>query len=455
MTKNGIKMCIAAAIVLVLTAGIIIAVNIDTEETNHINTENDTYTIYSEEANNISYIDVIGGQDEIRAVNLGDSVWTINDFAPDEVDTAKAYGIAGTVAQMISKNKIAENPSDLSQYGLDTPSLTVVITKKNGDSDTFYIGNQSPTLGEYFIMRDGINTVYTIYEFKVDTLCKPVSYYREFNRFNVNIDDITNIKIIRQDESVEVKIVDKIDENTNNVWEMVSPYACGANDDYIDNKILEPIRNINLSTPISDTEGGITDKSPILTLKIKPYDEITGKYDDEYTETLAVGSTINGKTYVKYKDNIYSSDSESLSFVNESSFNIVSKMQALVDISTVKRVTLEYNGESHSIDISRSGNAYNFKADGDNADERLSKMMYQAIISLAVDGVYNGETLGDVIFRLTYEGNDSADNTIVEFSSINDLSCALTRNGKTEFTIRKNKINELIDAFTSYLKNYK
>ena len=82
-------------------------------------------------------------------------------------------------------------------------------------------------------------------------------------------------------------------------------------------------------------------------------------------------------------------------------------------------------------------------------------MMYQAIISLAVDGVYNGETLGDVIFRLTYEGNNSADNTIVEFSSINDLSCALTRNGKTEFTIRKNKVNELIDAFTSYLKNYK
>ena len=87
MTKNGRNMCIASAIVLVLTAGIIIAANMDTAETNHINTENDTYTIYSEEANNISYIDVIGGQDEIRAVNLGDSVWTINDFTPDEVDT--------------------------------------------------------------------------------------------------------------------------------------------------------------------------------------------------------------------------------------------------------------------------------------------------------------------------------------------------------------------------------
>lgn len=202
MTKNGRNMCIASAIALALIAGIIIVTNIDTSETNNIETENNTYTIYSEEANNISYVDVIGGQDGIRAVNLGDSVWTINDFAPDDIDTSKAYGIVGTVAQMISKNKIEENPSDLSKYGLNTPSLTVTITKKNGSSDTFYIGDKSPTLGEYFIMSDGSNTVYTIYEFKVDTLSKPVSYYREFNRFNVNIDDITNIKIIRQDESV-------------------------------------------------------------------------------------------------------------------------------------------------------------------------------------------------------------------------------------------------------------
>ena len=456
MTNTVRNICIASAVIILLIIGIIVVSNIGADEKKPESSDNNKfYTVYSEDADNISAIEVIGGEDEIKAVNLGNSVWTINDFSEEEIDTSKAYGIAGTVSRLSSKNKIEENPTDLSVYGLDEPSITVNITKKNGDTDTLHIGDKSPTLGEYFIMKDGDNAVYTIYEFKVDTLKKPVSYYREFDRFNVNIDDITNIKIVRQDEMIEIKLVDNIDKDTNNVWEMISPYVCGANDDYIDNKILEPIDNISLNTPITDTDGGITDKSPVLMLTIKPYDNITGKYDKEYTETLNIGSSVNGKTYVKYKEQIYSLNTDSVSFINESSFNIVSKMQALVDISKIKRVTLEYNGETHTLDISRSGSTYSFKADGDTADTKLSQTMYQAIISLAVDGIYNGEKLGETVFKLTYDGNNEDDNTVVEFQSINDLSCALTHNGKTEFIIKKSKINELLDVFTSYLSNHK
>lgn len=453
MTKTVRNISIAAVIIVLLIAGIIIVNNIDTDTPQSTVDEN-VYTIYSEDANNISTIDVTGGVDSIKAVNLGNAVWTVNDFAPDEIDTAKAYGIAGTVSQLTSKNKIEENPSNLSEYGLDNPKLTVKITKKNGGSDVLYIGDKSPTLGEYFIIREGDSTVYTIYEFKVDTLLKPISYYREFNRFSINIDDIQRIKIIRQDELIELKIIDNIDKNTNNVWEMLSPYEFGANDDYIDNKILEPIANISMNTPIEDTDGGITDKSPILTLTVKPYDNVTGKYGSEYTETLAVGNTVNGKTYVKYKEQLYAVEADSISFINESSFNIVSKLQALVDISKVKRVTLEYNGEKHTMDITKSGSSYSFKLDGENADTELSQAMYQAIISLAVDSTYKGEELGETAFKLTYDGNSASDNTVIELKSIDGLSCALTRNGKTEFTIKKSKISELINVFDAYIKNH-
>lgn len=454
MTKTVRNITIASVFAILLIIGIIVVSNIDTTTPQNAD-EEPIYTIYSENANDIATIEVTGGEDKITAVNLGDSVWTINDFTADEIDNSKAYGIAGTVAQLTSKNKIEENPSDIAQYGLDKPFLTVKITKKNGESDTLYIGDKSPTLGEYFVMKDGDSTVYTIYEFKVKTLLKPVSYYREFNRFGVNIDDIQRIKIIRQDETIELKILDNIDNNTNNVWEMLSPYEFGANDDYIDNKILEPIENINMSTPVEDTDGGITDKSPVLYLTVKPYDDLTGKYGDEYTEMITVGNTVNNKTYVKYKEQIYSVDADSISFINEASFSIVSKLQALVDISKVKRVTLEYNDESHAMDIAKSGSTYSFKLDGENADTTLSQTMYQAIISLAVDGIYNGEALGETVFKLTYDGNNSDDNTVVELKQINSLSCALTRNGKTEFTIKTSKINELISVFNAYLENYK
>ncbi len=455
MTKTVRNISIASAVIILLIVGIIVVSNIDTDEKLPESSDNNEfYTVYSEEADNISSIEVTGGTDNITATNLGNSVWTINDFDAEEIDTSKAYGIAGTVSQLSSKNKIEENPSDLSVYGLDNPAMTVKITKKNGEIDTLYIGDKSPALGEYFVIKDGDSAVYTMYEFKVDTLRKPISYYREFNRFNINIDDIRVIKIMRQDEVIDLKILDKIDENTNNVWEMLSPYQSNANDDYIDNKILEPIADIALNTPVEDTDGGITDKSPVLMLTVKPYDNITGKYGDEYTETLNIGNTVNGKTYVKYKEDIYMVDTENIGFINESSFNIVSKMQALVDISKVKSVSLEYNGEKHSIDITKSGSSYSFKADGNNADAKLSQTMYQAIISLSVDGVYNGENIGATVFKITYDGNSQSDDTVIELKAVNDLSCVLVRNGKADFLVKKSKIDELITAFNSYINNY-
>lgn len=455
MTKTVRNISIASAVIIILIIGIIVVSSIETEENLPANNENNEfYTVYSEEADNISAIEIIGGTDNIKATNLGNSVWTINDFDAEEIDTSKAYGIAGTVSQLSSKNKVEENASDLSVYGLDNPSVTVKITKKNGKNDTLYIGDKSPALGEYFIIKDGESTVYTMYEFKVDTLLKPISYYREFNRFNINIDDICGIKIMRQDEVIDLKIIDEIDENTSNVWRMLSPYQSNANDDYIDNKILEPISEIAMNTPVEDTDGGITDKSPVLLLTVKPYDNITGKYGDEYTETLNIGKSVNGKTYVKYKENIYIVEADSINFINDSSFNIVSKMQALVDISKVKSVNLEYNGEKHSINITKSGSSYSFKADGSDADAKLSQTMYQAIISLAVDGVYNGETAGETIFKITYVGNNQADDTVIELKSIDDLSCMLVRNGKADFLIKKSKIDELTATFNSYIKNY-
>ena len=117
------------------------------------------------------------------------------------------------------------------------------------------IGDLSPTLGEYFVMKDGDNTVYTMYDFKVDTLKKPISYYKEFNRFNINIDNINDIKIVRSDETIEIRILSNINNNTNKVWEIVQPYQSGANDDYIDNKILAPIEEISLTTPIENADG--------------------------------------------------------------------------------------------------------------------------------------------------------------------------------------------------------
>ena len=56
-----------------------------------------------------------------------------------EIDSSKAGALVGTISTLSSKNKIEENPADLSRYGLDNPQVTVTVEKKNGQIDKMII----------------------------------------------------------------------------------------------------------------------------------------------------------------------------------------------------------------------------------------------------------------------------------------------------------------------------
>ena len=47
-----------------------------------------------------------------------------------EIDSSKAGALVGTISTLSSKNKIEENPADLSQYGLDIRKLLLQLKRK-------------------------------------------------------------------------------------------------------------------------------------------------------------------------------------------------------------------------------------------------------------------------------------------------------------------------------------
>ncbi|MCC8169635.1 MAG: DUF4340 domain-containing protein [Oscillospiraceae bacterium] len=454
MSKSTRNIIIIAAAVVLLAAGIFFVGRLDTSEDTVSATPEPSYTVYSADTSDIASVIVKNPEETIEANNLGDGAWTINNMSNDDIDKSKAYTLVSTVSKIISKNKIEENPSDLSEYGLSEPSVTVTIKKNSGEENTLYVGDKSPTLGEYFIILDGDNTVYTLYNYKVETLMNPLSYYSDFNRFSVVIDDINRIKIERDDETIEMKIMDDVSNTLSNVWEVVKPYESTANDEYIDNNVLTAIEELKFNNLVTeDGDYGMSSPTAKITLTVKPYDNATGKYGDEYTEVFTIGKVSGDTAYVSYNDKVYEVSSESVDFANAPSFNFLNKLQGLVDISLVDGVSVSFGENNDSLEIIRSGDDMSFKLNGGDADYKLTKSMYQAIISLAVDGIYRGEKLGDTVLKFEYDGIKRADDTTVEFKSINDLSCALVRNGKAEFTIKKNKLDEFTQLWLEYVED--
>lgn len=453
MTKSTRNIVIIAAVIVLLLAGIIVINTVDFSKDDD-SQESDTeqsYTIFSKDTSDLTSVTVKTENSVLTAENT-DGVWTINGMSGEDIDKSKAYTLASTVSTIISKNKIEERASDLAQYGLDKPSVTAVIRSKDGSENTLYIGDKSPTLGEYFIRLNDDTGIYTLYSYKVDTLMQPLSYYSDFNRFSVNIDDITAIRIERDGETIKLRIAEDISKTTNNVWELILPYESSANDEYIDNNVLADLEKLSFNVIAGGEDDYGTDNPSVkITLTIKPYDSTTGKYGEEYEEMFEIGKIENEKAYVKYNGRIYEVSAEAVDFANASAFNILNKLQALVDISTVNSFAVTANGRTDSIEISRDGDDMSFMIGGAKTDAKTARQMYQAMISLAVDGIYRGETLGDTVLAFDFEGIKPESDVKIEFKSINDLSCALVRNGKAEFTIKNNKLEEFKKLWTAYV----
>lgn len=451
-SKKGL--IITLILVILLAAGTFIVLGINKNDgSNTAGNSGDTYVIVSESAEKLSSVEVNAPELDIKAVNNGTSDWTIAGYDSKEISSAKAYELVGTVSNLTSKNKY-DAPEDLSSYGLDNPQITVTLSKKDGGEIKLYIGDKSPVLGDYFIMREGDNNVYTVYAYKVEAILQPVSYYTDFNRLSIEATDVSGIRIERPSDTIELKVRDDIDPYSSVVWEMLSPYKSSANDDYIDSKIIEPLSKIELTAPVSETDSGFDIKDTRLILTITPYDNVTGTYGDEQTEILEIGASKGAETFVRYEGRVYSVPTENISFVDDAAFNIVSKMQLLVNIAKVKAVTVEYDGKSHKIDISKSSdNKYSFMLDEKETDTSAAQSIYESIISIAADNVYTSQETDETVLKITYDGIDDKDDTVIEIKRTSDLRCAIERNGQIDFTVKYSKITEFIDTFEKYIED--
>ena len=132
MSKTTKSIIIAASVIIVLIVGTIVISNIDTSKDNNVDTTDDLYSIYSADTTDILSVKAESENGTITVKSIGDSEWSVNDMDASEIDSSKASALVGTISTLSSKNKIEENPVDLSQYGLDNPQVTVTVEKKNG-----------------------------------------------------------------------------------------------------------------------------------------------------------------------------------------------------------------------------------------------------------------------------------------------------------------------------------
>ena len=89
------------------------------------------------------------------------NTYTLEGFDDVNVNTSMVGTLVNNGNGMESSALIAENCTDLAKFGLDKPEVTVEFTYESGNVRKFFIGDQTPSSSDYYVMADGSNTVYT------------------------------------------------------------------------------------------------------------------------------------------------------------------------------------------------------------------------------------------------------------------------------------------------------
>lgn len=105
--------------------------------------------------------------------------YTLDGFGDVSVNTAMVGTLVNNGNGLESSALIEENCQDLAKFGLDKPEATVELTYESGNVRKFFIGDQSPSSSDYYVMADGRNTVYTASSANLSNYLKPVKEFLE------------------------------------------------------------------------------------------------------------------------------------------------------------------------------------------------------------------------------------------------------------------------------------
>ncbi len=415
------------------------------------------YDVYKKDKNDVSSITISSENGVMTFKNSGEE-WTVNDIPSAETDAEKIESLLTSVLTVISNNEIEKNPQDLSVYGLDNPAVTVEIENKDTTVDKFIVGDKSPLSGEYFYMQVGSDTVYSIYSAKVSQMLYDAKYYQEFSRFSVNLAELNEIIIQRKSgNNIHLRVKDDLSSvaSAYNIWEMTEPYdgVFNAIDQFVDDKIITPMTKLNISKVAEQTEDyGLSDPEYILTVKSVKLDE-NGNKTDESTQTLRISRNFDSKRFVSMdgRGNIYEIDSSSVEFMDADAFLIISKLAALRDIASTERVNIKGAGDDFVMEIEQNddGNEFSFKINGQDEDSDNAKKIYQAIIGISADGMYDNEPLGGPEITIEFKGYNGSSDMIIELIPIDDLSYAIRRDGSVMFTVKKSSVRDMLNEIQS------
>lgn len=422
---------------------------------------------------------------EMTLVKNSEDVW-VNEAKPEvPLKSTTTKSIAKAVQSITSSKIVNENTEDVSEYGLDSPSLTVTVTKTDGSKVMLLVGDEAPLEDGDYACLYGSTTVYLI-----DTLFASAFEYTENQ-----LTEVADGPLITAANITHFLLENKDEGNLEITYDKENEY------DFSNTGVVPYVINQGYDIPVSGNSTNITDffarfttlsyaqcvdysgtdlaqyglDDPYATLSIDYFIEAQDDSEDtgseettaqtvrtDYSYNLLIGNLSDDESayYVKASDSnsVYTMTKSMVdAMFDYDLFQLTSKYVQLVNVLSVSEVTMLCDGESHTLTIDHSttkdenGNENHsevFYLDGEEKDEEAARALYQSIISPLYDArIPEGYSDADkpVVASFTFKRtSDSNEKEIVtEFKDYDDSFYTVSVNGVEKFLVDKRDLNDI------------
>ena len=223
-----------------------------------------------------------------------DGKWELTAPKPLRADQDTVKSLVSSLATLNADTVVEDKATDLSPYGLKTPTLDVTVVKNDGKSQDFLIGDDTPTGGSAYARLEGNPHVYTIASYVKTSIDKTPNDLRDKRLLTFDQDKLTRVDLqTAKGETIE------FGKNNQNDWQILKPKPLRADGSQVE-ELIRKLKDAKMDANISDEDAkkaaagyasgtkvgvaSVTDASGTETLEVHK-----DKDKNDYAKSSAVG----------------------------------------------------------------------------------------------------------------------------------------------------------------------
>jgi hypothetical protein len=317
--------------------------------------------------------------------------WQITAPQAFGADQTVVSGMLSTLSSLNAQRMVEDKGTDLKQYGLDPPALQLEITEKNDKSQTFLIGDDTPTAGAAYAMVAGSPRVFTMATYAKTSVDKSLNDLRDKRLLTLDPEKMSRIELFTKNYDIEFGR--NLGRNKDE-WQILKPKPLRA-DSFQVIELARKLTDARMDLSSYDAKGNASVfalATPLATAKVT---------DESGTQELQVRSTRAGKSQVGKTEGTYYAKSSAVDGIYKINSDLGQALdkgledfrnKKLFDFGFVEPNKIELHVGSKAYFLTRSGDDWwsnGKKMDAGNVQSYLSKLRDLAASKFSDSGFAN------------------------------------------------------------------